>query len=727
MAVESSTTAIEFLNYTAQHVYLTGKAGTGKTTFLRGLAEHCSKPFIVVAPTGVAALNAGGVTIHSQFLFPLGAYLAEGSASQFPHLQLFDSGSLNKRHPINAARRKVLQGIELLVIDEISMVRADMLDAIDKRLRQARRKQLPFGGVQLLMIGDLYQLPPIMPEAEWQVLKNHYPSPHFFHSKSLSKAGFIQIELHKVYRQQDDNFVAILNRIRHNQVLDSDLDLINKRTQARIPQDAIHLVTHRQQAQNINTKRLEELDAKEFSYSALIRGDFPERNFPAEEQLKLKLGAQVMFIKNDTEEGAYYNGKLAEIIELEKDGIWVKMEDQDRFKVPKDTWKNSRYKLNDDKQSLDEEVLGEFSQYPLRLAWAITIHKSQGLSFEQAIIDLGRAFAPGQAYVALTRLRSLEGLYLKEPLRRDAMIVDIEAQRFSLERSQENLEDNLKASKEQFKRDYLLNVFQWRSWPYSYTDFWQSSYEKLKLEKYDFKSRFKAIESGIIENEKHAQKFQAQLYHLMQEAKGPEIQERLDKARAYFLPRIEALLVDFQALKLEYAQLSRTKLLVEAFELPIQEGFKIFLNLNILEEAYSFFNGEGPSPMDIAQRRKPQLWEEIILKVPKPKLKAKAKRAKKGETYIITYNLIKEAKRPAEIAKERSLSIATIYRHCQKGLKEGILSLNEVLDAKQIQEMQTLLQSGKAENSYQWSLKHPQYHQDEWRLVLLNQELESED
>ena len=717
MAAEASFTALEFLNYSSRHLYLTGKAGTGKTTFLRNLSEHCSKSFIVVAPTGVAALNAGGVTIHSQFLFPLGAYIADGAAAQFPDFKFFDRASLSRRHPLNAARKKVLQGIDLLVIDEISMVRADLLDAIDQRLRHARRKQKPFGGLQLLMIGDLYQLPPIMPEREWQVLKQHYASPHFFHSKALQQAGFIQVELQKVYRQQDDNFIEILNRIRHNALRDQDLERLNQRATEKAPKDAIHLVTHRQQAQEINAQRLAELDSKLFKYKAQLKGDFPERSFPVEEDLELKIGAQVMFIKNDTEEGAYYNGKIAEVVDLDREDIWVQMEDHEHYKVPKDTWKNSRYKLNDEKQELEEEVLGEFSHFPIRLAWAITIHKSQGLSFDEAVIDLGRAFAPGQAYVALTRLRSMEGLYLQAPLRREAMIIDAQAREFSAEKSEQDLEKELHSAKSSFQHEYLIELFDWNSWQFSYTDFWQKNYDKLQLKKYGFKPRFERIEKGIQENLKHARKFQAQIDQLIRAGQQDQLETRLLKAREYFLPRLEALLIDLQALKLEYARISRTKLLVQALELPVTEGFGIFLNLSILPETFQFFYGGTKPPAEIAQEQKPKIWEALINKVPEPQLKLKPK-AKKGDTYRHTYKMIKEGLSLQEIAEERELTLSTIYRHCVKGVQQGELNIEEVLEDERRLAMQAILKEETADNAYKMSLKHPDYSQDEWRVIM---------
>ncbi|QNR24803.1 AAA family ATPase [Croceimicrobium hydrocarbonivorans] len=713
--------AQQFLNYSSRNVFLTGKAGTGKTTFLRELAEHCHKSFIVVAPTGVAALNAGGVTIHSQFLFPLGSFLPEGSATQYPNQNFFDRSALSRRHPLNAARKQVLQGIDLLVIDEVSMCRADLLDAIDQRLRQARRKNKAFGGVQLLMIGDLYQLPPIVSDHEWQVLSAYYKGMHFFHSRALEASGFVQVELQKVYRQQDDAFVSLLNKIRHDRIEEEDLAKLNERCINDVPKDAIHLVTHRHQAQKINQSRLDELAGQVYTYSAKVQGDFPERNYPTSDELKLKVGARVMFLKNDSEEGAYYNGKLAEVTELDKEAIWVQMEDEDHFKVPLDTWKNSRYKLDEDKQNLEEEVLGQYTQFPLRLAWAITIHKSQGLSFDQAVIDLGKAFAPGQAYVALTRLRSLEGLYLSSPLQRSALLISREAQEFS--RMNEDLDTlaSLDQARSEYQLNYLLECFDWQDWYYSYRDFFQDNYEKLKLKETGFSTRFEQLEKNLELLMKHARKFQGQIYDLMNSDQSAELEERLAKARAYFLPHLQDWLVEVLSLKGEYGQLKRTKQLLEAMDLVPQKAFQYYLRIFQLNDQLQFLKGKGDLQFEDTSLSKSRLWEEIKAKVPEPNLpKAKGAKNQKGETYKQTYRLIEAGLSPEAIAEKRSLTVSTIYRHCQKALKEGILEIDEILTKERLESLEALFDPGLDRNAYQWSQAHPQYHQDLWRLFLLS-------
>ncbi|WP_421754502.1 AAA family ATPase [Croceimicrobium sp.] len=712
--------AQQFLNYSSRNLFLTGKAGTGKTTFLRELAEHCHKSFIVVAPTGVAALNAGGVTIHSQFLFPLGSYLPEGSALQYPNQNFFDRSALTRRHPLNAARKQVLQGIDLLVIDEISMCRADLLDAIDQRLRQARRQSKAFGGVQLLMIGDLYQLPPIVSDSEWQVLSDYYQGMHFFHARALQTSGFVQVELQKVYRQQDDAFVRLLNKIRHDEVEPDDLAKLNERCLPEPPDEAIHLVTHRHQAQKINASRLEALEGQLFTYSAKVQGDFPERNYPAAEELKLKIGARVMFLKNDSEEGAFYNGKLAEVTELDQEAIWVQMEDEDHFKVPLDNWKNARYKLDEEKQNLEEEVLGQYTQFPLRLAWAITIHKSQGLSFDQAVIDLGKAFAPGQAYVALTRLRSLEGLFLSSPLQPSALLISREAKEFSKLNEDLDTLGSLEEARAEYQRNYLLECFDWQDWYYTYRDFFQENFEKLKLKETGFSHRFEHLEKELEAQLKYARKFQHQIAQLMGSNRQSELEERLGKARAYFLPLMKSWLIEMLSLRSEYGQLKRTKQLVEAMDLLAQKAFQYYHRLFNLDEQLQFLKGNTDSPSDIGGS-KSKLWAEIQSEVPEPSLpKAKGGKTKKGETYRQTYRLIEAGLSPEAIAEQRSLTLSTIYRHCQKALKEGVLSIDEMIGLERLESLEALYKPGLDRNAYQWSQVHPQYHQDLWRLFLIS-------
>lgn len=400
---------------TRRSLFLTGKAGTGKTTFLRDITRHTKKKHIVLAPTGVAAVNAGAMTIHSFFQFGLGAYVPGVVAPQTGYL-------------IRKAKLDLIRNLDLIIIDEISMVRADLLDHIDAELRRIRRSYLPFGGVQLLMIGDLQQLPPIAHGEEEMILRQHYKSLYFFDCKALQNLEYSCIELKNVYRQNDSHFVDILNRARIGRLTPEDIDELNTRYQPRFmprPEDNyIRLVTHNRMVQNVNEGEMTKLDGDEYAFDAKVTGTFPPESFPTAERLILKKGAQVMFIKNDPDK-RFINGTLGEVCYLWKDKIKVRIADTGvTIDVEPMEWENIRYQLEETDKTVKSTTIGKFRQYPVRPAWAITIHKSQGLTFDRAIIDARAAFSPGQAYVALSRCRSLEGIVLSSPLRASAFMTD---------------------------------------------------------------------------------------------------------------------------------------------------------------------------------------------------------------------------------------------------------------------------------------------------------------
>ncbi len=417
--------AADFIQHTSRSVFLTGKAGTGKTTFLRHIAASTKKNFAIAAPTGVAAINAGGVTLHSLFQLPFGIYLP-GYHALDSGLQITNRNTLFKNLHLSKTKRDVLQELELLIIDEISMVRCDMLDAVDTILKSVRRSQQAFGGVQVLFIGDLYQLSPVAKAEEWAVMKDYYESPFFFHARVLEEAKPLSIELTKIYRQNEQSFIDLLNNIRQGSVSTEDLSLLNSRLQHAVHAGgAITLTTHNQKADGINDEELSKLSGKSFQFQAIIENDFPERSYPTDEVLTIKKGARIMFIKNDSgEERRYYNGKMATVTHVDADAIEVAFDDGFTFDLTRETWRNIRYRYDATADEIDEEELGTFTQYPIRLAWAITIHKSQGLTFEKAIIDAGNSFAPGQVYVALSRCTSLEGLVLQTPIAARQIMTD---------------------------------------------------------------------------------------------------------------------------------------------------------------------------------------------------------------------------------------------------------------------------------------------------------------
>jgi len=422
-----------FITETLCHIYLTGRAGTGKTTFLKSLSAFCPKQFIVAAPTGVAAINAGGVTLHSFFQIPLGPFFPGQSDRPQDNRRFFRFSKVKKQ---------IINGLDLLVIDEISMVRADLMDALDAVLRRLRRDERPFGGVQLLLIGDLFQLPPVTRPDEWDLLSNYYASPYFFSSQALNRSDLVTIELETVYRQSDPDFIRLLNAVRENRMDRRCTDILNQQVTPTPPDKGyITLTTHNRRAESINDLKLARLGQKAYTLAAKVSGDFPSHAFPTGEQLTLKPGAQVMFLRNDASpDKAYFNGTIGQVTHVGTETVTVACrgsagraagegasdpaKDGPVVEVKPVDWENVTYKVNQEDKTIQQEVVGTFKQFPLKLAWAVTIHKSQGLTFDRAIVDAKNAFAHGQVYVALSRCTSLDGLVLTAPVPSSALGTD---------------------------------------------------------------------------------------------------------------------------------------------------------------------------------------------------------------------------------------------------------------------------------------------------------------
>jgi len=542
---------LDFIKFTNQPIFLTGKAGTGKTTLLKKIKETTQKNFAVVAPTAVAAINAGGVTIHSFFQMPFGPIIPVANDQQFKEVKY------------NEEKIKLLKCLELLVIDEISMVRADMLDFIDQSLKKVKGSNMPFGGVQVLMIGDLYQLSPIAHDA-WHILKEYYLNPYFFDSHILKSISLTTFELKKVYRQSDPLFIDILNRIRENDLTPALLDKLNSHYDPSLEDnwkdEYITLTTHNNLVTQINKDCLEKLDGELHTFSAKITGDFPKDAYPVDELLQLKVGAQVMFIKNDSSgKKQYYNGKAAKVVSISNDTIKVQfLDDSSHFEVEREEWKNLKYNLDQEENKIEEVNTGSFSQYPFKLAWAITIHKSQGLTFEKAIVDISASFTHGQAYVALSRCKSLAGLILKTPVKMENIITDKRIIGFTSKAvTQVPTDQNLALYVKKYTWDLIEDLFDFSSLSESWANI-----KDVSFNAFDENAAFKNMLNNTSEV------LDAQLIRVGTKFRSQEVAkisketdvadeklflDRLSKASTYFTPKINQVIAEiskFTSLKL---------------------------------------------------------------------------------------------------------------------------------------------------------------------------------
>ncbi len=601
--------ALDYVRYTGHNVFLTGNAGTGKTTFLHQLKTLSDKRMIVVAPTGVAAINAGGVTIHSFFQLSFGP-------------QLPDMGKEQGGAPSNRFSRQkinIIRSMDLLVIDEISMVRADLLDGIDRVLRRFRNRELPFGGVQLLMIGDLQQLAPVVKDEEWQLLSRHYDTMYFFSSLALKKTNYVGIELKHVYRQSDQQFIELLNRVRNNNLDDLSGKLLNSRYrpdfQPPEQEGYVTLTTHNHQARRINEARLAALPVPVKVFTATIEGDFPEQAWPTDRELQLKTGAQVMFVKNDpSADKRYFNGKTGILLDASQEVLLVKCPgEDDPIAVEPVEWQNKKYVLDDASAEIKESVTGTFSQYPLKLAWAITIHKSQGLTFDKAIINARDAFAHGQVYVALSRCRTLEGLVLSTMISAQGLTADQQVNHFNrYVRDHEPNEQQLLEARIMYQKQLLDQLFDFRPMQHLLSRLHRLAGDHQNSLEAGLPDIFAGMAAFIKkEMEMVGQRFGRELDQLTTAEAEPQnnakLQERIKKASAYFLERLQkGVLSVMEALSIDSDNKAVKKSLEESLKAFRQEAFikkasleaclKGFQVASLLEARAKASVEKGPAP-----------------------------------------------------------------------------------------------------------------------------------
>lgn len=671
--------AWQIVESTGINIFLTGKAGTGKTTFLRTLKEKLPKRMIVVAPTGIAAVNAKGVTIHSFFQLPLSPFVP-GSSFQ---------GNQRSHFRFSKQKINIIRSIDLLVIDEISMVRADLLDAVDDALRRFRRSRLPFGGVQLLMIGDLQQLAPVVKDDEWSMLSKYYDTMYFFGSHALRQTPYATIELKQVYRQSDERFLSILNKVRANKVDAETLALLNSRYipnfQPPKGDSYIQLTTHNAKAHDINRMKLMMLPGQPYTFKATVEGEFPELSYPTDETLTLKVGAQVMFVKNDSSGGhRYYNGMICTITRFTEDGFTVTDSDNGtEIEVGRETWENNRYVLNEETKEITEQLEGTFTQFPVKTAWAITIHKSQGLTFDRAIIDVQWSFSHGQTYVALSRCKTLEGIVLSAPIAPNAIISDSAVTAYT-DDIPNHIPDN--GQMEELKRDYFCTLIKEL---FGFDDMLHHLNSVYSIISYNFRRQQDFIEAYAGQQQlfsseimPKAQKFVAWAVPRITAGGGyasdDVLQEQVKKGAVIFANKLQPLLELARKTSPATDNKDLKKRLAEAVENLVRE---VTVKIKIMQHS----SAAGFYVNDYLRHKAVYLiGDEDSEPKKKREKKTKEPKAPKIPTHEISYQLYKEGKTPAEIAMIRQLAVSTVNSHLVRYVQAGEIELSELMPMEHI-------------------------------------------
>jgi hypothetical protein len=714
---EAAAYTLQFINQTHRSVFLTGKAGTGKTTLLREIIQTTHKNTVVVAPTGIAALNAGGVTIHSMFQLPFGGFIPDNSSPQFSESTKFETKATLRRHfKMSGLKKSVIRNMELLIIDEVSMLRADLLDAMDYMMQTVRKKSTAFGGVQVLYIGDLLQLPPVIRDEEWRTLKSYYKGKFFFHSHVVQQHPPLYIELSKIFRQTDDTFISVLNNLRNNQISQQDIQTLNQYVKPDFDLKAnkgyITLTTHNNKADAMNAQALEDLEGKLVVYKPEITGDFPDKIFPLEQELKLKIGAQVMFVKNDLSfDKHYFNGKMGVIKSLGSQEILVHFPEENKtIEVEKYEWQNIRYKVHEATKEIEEEVLGTFVHYPIKLAWAITVHKSQGLTFDKAALDVSQVFLPGQAYVALSRLRSLEGLILLSPLRMNGISNDQDVMDYSLNKATDTILANaLHFETKNFIHNYLANTFDWNELAQEWRNHRFSYNENSEISEKSKHALWAKKQAEIVDQLLDpSKKFIAQLNKLFAQETVDlnHISERIQAAFSYFLKPLDELV--FELLwKIEEVKRSQKakgffEELIALEELQTKAVLQLMKAKLLIETvvAGETISKEKLSSVEIKSyisRKREAIqkqFKELNVTLIDDNNDIERYTSKKSKTAVPkkstvqeTYDLWVEKKSIKEIAVIRKFSPETILGHLTKLIITQTISINDVLPDDKILEL----------------------------------------
>ncbi len=671
--------AYRFITETNQNIFLTGKAGTGKTTFLKFLRANTVKECVVAAPTGVASINARGVTLHSLFQLPFGIII--------PSLDYSFNKESIKRHPLlsklrySSEKLDLLRNLELLIIDEASMVASYIVDAIDIILRYVRKSpHRLFGGVQVLFVGDLYQLPPVVKRDDWEILREFYSSIFFFDSFALRKNPPVIIELNEIFRQTDAGFIEILNGIRDNNISRENFGILHSRLMEDfVPEDEdeyITLTTHNRQADEINFVKLESIHSAVHRYHAEVIDDFPENAFPAEKELELKAGAQVMFLRNDIEERKYFNGKIGTVTSLGEGTIKIKCKDDaDEIEVKKSEWENIRYKLDPVTREITEEVLGSFIQYPLRLAWAITIHKSQGLTFDKVVIDAQRAFAKGQVYVALSRCTSLKGLILKTPISRNYLGGHADFVKWQNSNLCGNLPQRFEESRQNYMLDEILDIFTWRGWYYALIELNEYLFDNSGQINKDSLEWLSGLITKQAELYEVAEKFKNTVRKLNNQRPSVEqnadLQKRLKEGAEYFFSEISGWRERF----IDHPLAADTKKISSVIDNHLtsvnQQLENILDKIGCCRRGFilnEYINNSAPAVKRIKNIRS-------------------SYSPKKRNTVEESIRLFREFRDVSVTAAERSLTPETIEGHLAKGIRQGLIDIDELLPSEEVREI----------------------------------------